>query len=1118
VLEQFLSHPASPSSWLRKNLARILSIVLFCAVLPFLFTPRLAAQVGSSDIIGTITDTSGAVVPGATVTLRNLDTGAQRAATSNESGYYAFSLVPNARYSVTVAHPQFKTFALTELDVTAGIRARADATLEPGVVTEQVKVNAAEEPILQTDTSNVGSTVTERAVQDIPLNGRNITAALQAQPGASGGFGGGPNSGASQSSGQSLYDRRPTSTVVVNGQIDLLNNHLIDGFDNNERQSGLIGLSPSLDGTAEVKVDTTNYLPEYGRTAGGVINVITKGGTNTFHGSVYEYFRNEIFDARDAFDTTGAKPRDRLNNFGGSIGGPIFKDRTFFFADVEASRAEFGQTYTSGVPTAYERAHPGDLSDDGGPVIPAAMLNPISLNYFALFPLPNLPGATNNYLSTPNETQNSETYDLRIDHRFSANNLFFARYAQNPVTTVYPEPFPEVNGIYPGGSGLNFPGPSIGKSYNLQLDFVHIFTPSLLVDLKTGYTRVNIQSLPFNYGKNASSKLGIPNVSIPGLPDTNVLMAAGGPADQWSFLGDALSTPLLDINNTFQYSGAVDYTHGPHSIKVGAGLIRRQVDIFQDAYAGGFFIFVAAPPYFDPRANFLSGNAIVQLRQNSLDHPGFRAWEPSFYAQDNWRVNARLTLNFGIRYDVFTPFTEKRGRYVNFNPANLGFILGTQNSHIGVSTDYHDIAPRIGFAYSINDKTVIRGAFGLSFFPPDIGIVSVGGAQGPVSIIQNYNPPYSFNYFAAGPSVDFSAGPVVPTAVDLNTYMTNPNVTSLSYKPFNLHSAYVEQYNLSVQRAFGGNTFTLAGVGVLGQDLPRAINLDTAPPPGAGNPTAPLVYGQQLPFVSSIGEVYNGSNSNYHALQVVYDRRAIHGVSVSANYTWSHGLADGQPAPTASDNGHPGFDYGNSPLDVPDRFAAYGSYKLPLGETAHGLKAIMIGGYQFNAIGYWQTSTPFTVVNDTTIPTGPYAGTAFINQAGSTEDRPNVIANVKIHNAPIGINSDFFNVNAFTPQTIGTIGNERVNQYFGPHDRRFDLSFFKDIAIRERITAQFRAECFNLTNTPNFAAPTATITAFNTDASGNYTTPKDNTPFGKISQTLPSETARKLQLAIKIIF
>jgi len=778
------------STWVRGNSIRdfLLQISAICLLALTIMIPVVGrAQAGNADLLGTITDSTGAVIPNAVVTAHNLGTEIERTSMTNSKGEYIFSLLPNGHYSFKAEAKGFKTYAVPSFDLSTGDRLRVDAILEPGSVTEEVKVMATVEAALQTDSATVTSTIDEKATQDLPLNNRNFSGALILMPGVT-------QATASGTSSLNVIDRRPTADVSINGQQSSYNNNMIDGFDNNERNNGLTGVRPSIDGIQEMKVDTSVFRAEVGRAGGGAINLITKSGTNSFHGSAFEYLRNEDMDANGyLFGATPVQGLYRQNIFGGSFGGPVWlprvyngKNKTFFFFDYEMGRLKQGTPNEVTLPTTYELTNPGDFSDiqscSHGTLYPHVNLNDgfnsdtynsyglgtlymnsTAAKLWSMIPM-NLSktGAaqyttatcgnqnyttvtTNNYVSAIPKTQHTKTWSLRVDHHLSDNDQLFVRFADNPVYTYYPGYFPEVTaaaisagvyssaassfeGFYPGGNNNLFPGPSNTISLNVQVDYVHIFNSNLIMDLKAGYSRVSIITLPLNYGVGAAAKLGIPNVYISGIPSTDVLpmWSLGGSYFQ---LGSSNSVPNYSVNNNFQYSGSLTYTRGSHTLKFGAGLIRRQLLDYNNQEGGGaFMIPSAAISGLTNQAMFLTGYSQVSLRAVDLIQPHFQTWEPSVYAQDDWRVNSKLTLNMGLRYDIYPPWKEAHNLMSNFDITNFKYILAKNDtsvncndckvsSTLGVKTNYNDISPRFGFAYSLNPKTVIRGGYGMSWYP-----------------------------------------------------------------------------------------------------------------------------------------------------------------------------------------------------------------------------------------------------------------------------------------------------------------------------------------------------------------------------------------------------------------
>ncbi len=1051
----------------------------------------LHAQVGTGDILGTVTDSSGAVVVGAKVTVKNQGTAALRTAITNEKGEYTFSTLPNGTYALTVEMKGFKTYIAPGLPLSTGDRDRYDAKLETGAVTETVEVTG-QAAAMQTDSSEVTSTVDESAVADLPLNGRSLEAAIQAQPGIM-----------YAQNGSSPNDRRPSFDIAAaNGG---LNNEMVDGFDNNERTLGLDGLRPSTDSVEEVKVDTSSYSAEYGRASGAVVNTITKAGTNSYHGSLYEFFRNDIFDAYDYFAIS--KPELRLNYYGGSLGGAVWipklyngKNKTFFFVDYEQYRLVQGipSVPISGPTLAEEQemVTNGDLdlsdvatvatnpfqalctpTDHSACIVPAADIDPIMKNYFLMFPKPNYgPAAggngTNNFIANPPETQNLSNLDVRIDQHIGSKDLLFGRYEYDPTKTVLPNEYPQITaatiangtyssadtpfeGIYPGGNGTGFSGPAFTNTYGLQLDEVHIFNQNLLMDLKAGYTRINIQSLPWDYNNGAATTAGWST----SLDLSGGMPSVGGPFSAWNALiGSPNALPVIDVNNTFQYAGSVTYTHGSHDFKVGAGLIRRQTNAWQDSIVAGFFLQCGADnphapppcgalPYADDRENFLSGNPFLEIRGDNYYKAGYRTWEPSVYALDNWRVNSKLTLNLGVRYDIYTPFTEAHGHYDNFLTSCLNasatsvltdgsscWATGAQSPTIGVKTDYKDIQPRVGFAYSWDNKTVLRGAFGTAYFTPDTGMIAIGSGS-PASILQNYNPQsaltvtQAFPFGNPGPTYCYAnpatppapqtnlqgcidQGPIQPVPVtdaQADAFASNPNINSVSAKDPNFKNQYAEMGNLALQRQFGSNTVTAAWVGSFGRHMFRADNLDWGAAPGAGNPTAEPVYGYmagggppgsppptsvgELPNITVIAFLHNGSISSYNAMQLVYDRRFAQGLHMGANYIWGHLLANsgGDNIPDEEAR-YSDLEYGGRPAQ---RFAVNAGYELPFGKNLKGAAGVVAKGWKFNGIGFWQTGSSLTVTSGSQL-----------NISGVNTDRPNEVADPKLSHPTV---NEWFN-------------------------------------------------------------------------------------------------------------
>src|SRR6185295_14713633 len=813
-----------------------MSVVRWCActiVASFLTLPSaVSAQVTTADIVGRVTDATGAVLPGVTITVENVGTHDVRSLPSNETGDYVFNLLPIGTYTIKVELQGF-TSQSTRATLSAGDRFRFDAKLTVGQVSENVTV-VGESPLLQTETATLSALVTEKAVQDLPVNGRNFVRLVQLVPGATEGV---PNSLAS---GTRPDDRRQTSAISINGALDNQNNQLLDGIDNNERFIGTMVVKPSIDAIAEVKVQTNMYTAEVGRTVGGVVNIITKSGSNDLHGSAFEFNRNDRFDSRNFFATTGPKPKLDQNQFGGSAGGPVKKNKTFFFADYERFRQLQGVTFVSTVPTAKMRA--GDFSELSTPiydpttatrsafagnVIPANRLDAIALKYMALYPLPNGSGLANNFTANNERTQNSGTADLRVDHRFSDDNTLFARYSYNNVDTFTPGALPEVNGIQPGGNNGQFPGPNTTRAHGLQTNFLHIYGPSLVSEMRVGYMYGDIESLPLNYGKNLGNEFGLKNANIDAITSALTPMNPAG----YASLGDATFIPLITVNKTLQISGSVTKIRGAHNLKIGAGVVSRRLRQFQSASAVGTIAFTTAltdngaGSGGNSIASFLLGFPSTVARTHTLFDPHYRSTERNVFAQDDWRATSWLTLNLGVRYDVFTPLTEDGNHLSNIDMAALKLLVAGENGvseSAGVKTDYSNVAPRFGFAATLPDLMVVRGGWGLSYFPGNY--MSQSLMKNP-PFVGTYGPVTSNGASGGLPSLRLSDGLPLPTATDA----INPAGTIIGVAQ-DFKNTRVQQFNLIAEKDFAGNVFSAGYVGSRGAHVAFVIpNLDLAP-------------------------------------------------------------------------------------------------------------------------------------------------------------------------------------------------------------------------------------------------------------------------------------------------
>ena len=1146
----------------RRHWIRLTASLLLLAPMP-----QLPAQVNTVDVVGRVTDVSGAVLPEAKVTLMNTATGVSRTAQTGKTGDYSFSLLQVGTYDVMIEAKGFGRFETRDLNLSAGDRVRVDAKLEIGMASENISVSA--EAALQTDSSTIGTPIAAEDVADLPLNGRNLTNLIQLSAGVT--------EGASNAAGGGNHstDRRLTSAFSANGQNDFLNNNMIDGMDNNERYFGTVVVRPSLDAVQEIKVSTNLYPAEISRTEGGVADVITKSGTNTFHGTLYEYLRNDVLDARNYFATTGPKPELRQSQFGGSMGGPIRKNKTFFFGDFEGFRQVWAKnTYTSTVPTAAQESLAAATAV--GQTIPASsvlgnttplVVSELGRNLFSLYPAPMNSGTTNNFVYSPADTQFSNTFDVRVDQHFSDRNTLFARYSFDDVNTYTPGSLPDVsiNGKTfvpsnpPGITG----GPALERAQNLGLDYIRVFRPQLLLELKFAYLRFANQSLTIN-GANAGVAMGFDPCSLGtgycmnadsgganyGLPAFNI-------AAPYTGLGDGLFAPLFDYNNTYQYQAALTWNHGVHNVKTGLSLIRRQLKWQQSISPRGVYS-VDGTFTGSVLGDLIAGYASDAQFQSDLAFPHFRSWEVGGYIQDDWRATRWLTLNLGVRYDTFAPFTEVDGYISNFDTATgylVSPVLSGPNhgtSTANVTTDFSNFSPRLGFSASLGRRTVLRGGFGLSYFPNQIGNAGIlqnaplvvsrdcgGDAFYPVDCPSEIAGPGGLGLTMARglwqPTLD-------PTSANYPDEKLGTGVaagTEIDSVANHLNSGRLAQYASQLQQQLSANLILSVGyVGNLGRHLPLVPDINQATyatydysDPGCvsnGHPTyIPTCFTQgPIPYPAYSGDqIYvleSAANSNYNALEASLLHRFAAGLAASLNYTWSHILNDGSPQGEGgnrpvecvrdgclmdSGNGTPipvnsflQYDYGNGDLDARQRFTVMLGYSLPFVRSLPAAAVELVRGWSVNAIFAYSTGLPTSISEQGGGPPGTITNASGISgfRGGDTPNQAGDPNAGNVHSI-----NEWFNTSAFTVQAPGLLGNARRNCVYGPPLRHLDFSLTRTFPIRETLNLQFRAESFNLTNTPNFAEPNTSL--------GSPT-------FGEITSTAPFANPRLLQFALRVSF
>ena len=1061
-------------------------LAMVVAVAGFMLPVAARCQISTGDILGNINDPSGAALPGAAIVLTNTQTQERHTITSDQAGEYVFTQLQPGQYSIEVNAKGFKPSRVSDITLSAGDRRRVVVAMALTGVEQSVEVSSTP-PSLETDSSVMSTAVSQRAVQDLPLNGRNYVQLADLAAGANEG------TPVAITNGNRPDDRRQSSAIVVAAWSDTLNNEMVEGVDNNEGTIGTIGVRPSIDAIAEFRVQTNLYPAEAGKTPGAVVNLITRGGSNRLHGSAFEFLRNDAVDGRNYFATVGRRPELRQNQFGGSVGGPIIRDKAFFFADYEGLRIVQGTTTVNSVPTAFEVANPGNFSDVGGPILSPSTFSTPGINYFKLYPAPN--SGTNSFTYSPNGVYYSTTADGRVDYRFNDNNLFFVRYSYNGVTVTTPSALPDVTlpnigTIQPGGS-VSYPGSSVDGAHQGILNFTHIFSSRTTLELKAGYTFISNSSLPLNYGSYLGNAMGVPNANVDlftsALPNVGVTGFAG--------LGVSTSLPLYDRDGIYQYAGSLTQVRGRHTLKYGAVLIRRQIYNEEPSSGSGTYSFTSSPnntatkvSSIVPLINLLQGTNLSVARVTQLAPRYLRSWEPSFYAQDDWRVTPKLTLNIGLRYDLITPDVARGNNISQFDPPSGKILVAGVNSSdtTGIQTDWRSFGPRFGFAANVRSGTVIRGGFGLVFYRDNTG------PSVPFS-----NPPFVATYSPNNLTTTFTT----PLPTPVPSSYTNPS-GALRGMALDFRNSFVEQANLNVQQQVGAFVMTIAYVGEYGRKLRISPDRNVAAPSPVTSPSyiTRRPYYSQYPNVTSILHNETSGFQNYHALQAILERTIGRGLTLNANYTWSKALGDVQAFSagglyaSAVPNETATLEYGNSELSVQNRFAMMLNYALPFGQSAHGVEAAFIKGWQVNAIVVSESGQPFTVTNSSPL-----------SNTGIGSDRPNQLRDPNDAGSGVPIHTRFhwFNTSAFSAQTLGTIGTERRNMLWGPPFRHFDPSVSKDFALGDRMNLQARVEAFNVTNTPNFGLPGAVF---------------PSATFGTITSTRTNSTPRQIQGSLRLSF
>ena len=1094
--------------------------VLACA-LGFWMAGHVFAQSDSARLQGVVTDSSGAVVPGATVTVQDVATNRiQKVTTGEGTGAWSFPVLPPGNYDLTVSKTGFKSMKQAVTLETAQV-ANVNLSLVPGDVATEVVVDA-EAALVDTASSDIGLTVQTKQIQDLPLNGRNFTELATLIPGVSRGVPGNVATGAGNNAETFRYGTSGGASLVVNGSRPQANNFMLDGLDNNESLVNTIVFFPNSEAIQEFKVQTSVPAAEFGRAGGATVNTTLKSGTNMIHGSAWDYLRNSFFDARPTFASSIAP--FRRNQFGGTFGAPIKKDKVFIFGDYQGFRQEtpVGVDFAT-VPTPLMRQ--GNFSEllnpapstnaspvtimnvlTGQPfpgnIIPTASLNAVGVKYLNAYPLPNVPGKIQqNFTIQRQQIQNFDDFDIRGDWNASDKDRIFVRDSRahdNEVTTTRLPP----NLPAGFGSGTQFTYANGGA-----LGYTRVFTPALLSELRLGYQRTDLGYLPPLGDQAVSANLGIPNANTSPLLGGGALI--GGYNGQLEYTGDYGTYRVPE--NTFQLAETMSWVHGNHTVKFGANIIRRQVAEFRPKAGKGFFNLFGngnnGAGYTTGSTGYEVSDVLAGFMNNyqigaQTGYFGTFSWEDGFYAQDDWHASRHLTLNLGLRWDYLTNPTEEHGRQSNFNLATGAIVVASGGSDPLIHNPKGDFGPRIGFAYTLDGagKTVVRGGYGIFYFPDRGGIDNQMAQNAPFSGISeyDYSNGYRFTLSGQGPQGNGINGGLnwlastgtMPTANFSTLNLAKPaNISMAAFNPNNATSS-TEQWNLQVQHELPGNMLlSVAYVGSAGHHLLDYYNVN--------NQLFNTAAGTKLyPLMGSINYGDARGNSIYNGLQAELTRRFTNGLQFTASYTHSKTIDDGLGAfgSAPQDFTNIRLDRGLADQDVRDRFVLSGVYELPFG---HGRKHAanmsrtadtFIGGWQVNTIVTAQSGLPFGISN-----------------SGSPGGRPNLVGALTTYP---GNTNRYFNtaaVQAVPTNSSGVMirpGNLGRNVLIGPGIVGWNLSLAKNFALTERCKLEFRAETFNLANHPFFSNPSGDIFAGN---------------FGQINGTLLS-SERQMQFALKLKF
>jgi hypothetical protein len=1090
------------------------------------------AQLTTGGIVGTVTDSSGSRVPDVTVTATEVGTATATTVTSDVSGSYTITPLRIGNYTVTFQKTGFQRVIQDNVTIGIGQVVKIDSALKVGAVTQTVEVTDTP-PLLQEETSSLGTIETEKRIVELPLNGRNFFKLAFLGPGANEG-----SSGTSAGAG-STDNNRPGIALAVNGLRVFDNNFLLDGFDNNEFGNGTVVVQPPPDSIEEFRVEENSMSAEFGR-GGAMVNLLLRSGSNKLHGEAWEFFRNNHLDARNFF-ATQATPFQQ-NQYGGQLGGAIIKDKMFIFGSIERFDIRRVQPFVNTVPTLDERG--GDFTAlgiplvdpyTGGPfpgatspyIIPGADINTTGQNIVNLYPLPT-PGntnLTNNFVFNAKYKFDETSFLTRFDYNLTSKDRIFAHYAIATPASVNPSSLPGVDaGNSSGGaSSLDDRVQSFGT------DWTRIIRPTLINDARVGFVRYRDDTLPLDFGTNPTEALGIPNSNRGGNSSGLAKLQISG----YQPLGDSLWVPETIVENVYQLADTVSWIHGKHTVKFGMDFRRQQRNFFQQTAPSGWYQFSGNYTGVS-LADTLIGVPQFSFQDHLNGEDDTRYWDISEFVQDNIRVTPNLTLNLGLRYELNSPAGGKVG---NFNQTTA--VVDTESPHAGVGFDKTNWAPRAGFAWTVLPKTVVRGAAGI-FYAAEGNIFDDLGLNPPNLVVLSHNfstseAPTASQLVSSG----FPASiPTVDPANPAGTVRTTGDIRKIPR---------IYEWNLTIQQELASNWLVSIGyVGTKSNNLydhessnlnqpfqPLDTNFSTDPsldPLQTGNYGRP--YFDIRPNLTTVLPLDVARLSMfYNAFEASAEHRFSNGFNVLAAYTYakSVGTADGNVQQCDVQNAHDiAAEKGPNTPDFRHRLTVSYVYDIPFGKGKHfGSDANNVAQA---ALGGWQVSGVTTA----------RSGEAFdallggdVTNTGATSARPD-----RIHNpydfsfdvagqAALGcsnpghqtldcwFNQAAFAVPALAPGQLSAhmFGNTERAVLRGPDLVNFDFSLYKTFQVSERFALSFRSEFFNIFNHPNFGLPN-----FGSGGGSSGAGFVNVAGGAAITTTNTQDTQREVQFGLKLQF